>query len=320
MRPIIRIAGVTLIAAAGLLGLAETTVASSISISSCKPTFTAGKAGATYTVKAALTAGAGADCIHVTAPGVTIDLGGFTLTGKPKSGTHPTGIVILPKAAGALITTTTTGGSITGFATGIVDEASSARIENLSVADNTTTGIEIMGTGSGSTPFVDGSVVADNIIDGNGNYGVYMQDTIHCMVDRNNQISDSADIGVWIKNTASAAVLADNVVSWNQLNEIGGTRIEVGYTGVPSTCSTIAGASAGNIIANNSVPFDPGANSLYGIGVECDSAVEDTVYGNDVGSGAGTADDLFDGNTSPPCDSDRWAGNTFASSNQSCIN
>jgi len=318
MRPIIRIAGVTLIAAAGLLGPARASAASSTPISSCKTTFIAGKAGASYTVTASLTAAAGADCIHVTAPGVTIDLAGFTLTGKPKSGKGGTGILIMPKAGGAFITTTKTGGSITGFTTGIVDKASSARIENLSISDNTTTGIEIVGTGSGATPFVDGSVVAGNLINGNGKYGVYMQNTTHCIVDRNAQISDSTDIGVWIQNTSSTAVLADNVVSWNELNEIGGTRIEIGSTGNPPNCSSAA-PSAGNIIANNSVPFDVSANSLYGIGVECDTAVEDTVYGNDVGPGAGTTDDLFDGNLTPPCDADVWAGNRFATSNQSCI-
>jgi len=54
-----------------------------ISITSCNPTFTASKVGATYVVSAALAAAPGADCIDVAVPGVTINLNSMGLLGSP---------------------------------------------------------------------------------------------------------------------------------------------------------------------------------------------------------------------------------------------
>jgi hypothetical protein len=284
-----------------------------ISISSCNPTFIANKPGATYAVAAALTAASGKDCIDITAVGVTVDLAGYTATGV--SGGNGVDI----KAVGAHVTSSVAGGGITGFSVGVLDTASSARIENLGIANNSTAGVEILGYGAGATPFVDGTVVASNNINGNGLYGVYMRNPTHCMVDRNSQISTSSKFGVWIQNTAATAVAADNVVSYNEPNQIGTARIEVGFTGVPGTCSTKA-PSVGDIIANNLLPFDATGNSMFGIALECNTGNSDSVFHNTVGPGAGVVDDLFDGTIAPACDSNTWGLDVFGTHNQACAN
>jgi hypothetical protein len=282
-----------------------------IAVTSCNPTFKAGRTGATYVVAGALAAAAGKDCIDVTAPGVTIDLAGFTLTGAGGGN----GVNI--KKAGATVTTSVAGGGITGFSVGVLDTASSARIEGLGIYNNSVAGVEIIGSGTGASPFVDGTVVASNGINGNGTYGVYLRNTTHCMVDRNTQISSSSGYGVWIQNTVSPAPLADNVVSSNEMNLIGFARIEVGNTGKPAACSG-GPASIGNIIANNDLPFDATGNSAYGIGLECNTGTNGFVFHNTVGPGAGTIDDLFDGNAA--CDANIWGLDVYGTHNQACAN
>ncbi|MGH7813868.1 MAG: hypothetical protein ACREQI_07685 [Candidatus Binataceae bacterium] len=325
MRTFPRLPVIVSIASALMLGLGAGN-ATATNIKSCATkTFKAKTPGATYKLTAGQTVAAATDCIHVTAPGVTIDLAGFTITGHNGKAN---GIVIMPKAVGASIVSSTSGGTITGFDTGILDQASSARIEGLSITNNTTAGVVVSGppSVSGTPPIIDGSVIAGNLITGNGQYGVELASTTHCMVDRNSQIggsygivSGNTDIGVWIANASGAQLTADNVVSWNELIEIGGSRIEAGASANPASCSGSASAATlGNIIANNSLPLDAD-NSQYGIALQCNSAEDTAVLANDVPFGAGAIDDLFDGNTSPPCGSNFWGANTFGTSNQSCI-
>lgn len=266
----------------------------------------------------------------MTAPGVTVNLNGFTLTGSGGNG-----VAILPKAVGAWITSSTSGATITGFDIGVLDEASSARIENLTISSNSNTGVEVAGSGSGAEPLVDGSVIAGNLIQGNGNYGVYLQNTKHCLVDRNEQISGISGsvtkVGVWVQNTytppsGAPPVMADNVITWNELNLISDTRIDVGYTGSANATCTPPVAypppSEGDVIADNQVPNDTTGNGLFGIGLECLTGEDDAVHGNDAAS-SGTTDDLYDGNV-PSCDGNVWSGNTFSTANLSvtptCIN
>jgi Right handed beta helix region len=274
---------------------------SAITIPSCNPTFTAGVPGGVYTVTAPLVAAPGANCINVTAPGVTIDLNGFTLTGS-----GGIGVDIFPAATGAYIyAPLTVGGTITGFATGISDAGSSARIEQLGITRNTVTGVELVG--------VDGSIVVTSAITSNGQYGVYLQNTTNCLVQRNTQISSNGKIGVWIQNTSTTTSTGDNVIAVNELNANGLTGIEVGYTGIPPNCVTGPKPSTGNLIVDNLLPS---LNGQYGIALECNTATDNLVTDN-TATASGTIDDLFDGNAA--CDANVWKGDTFATRNQGCI-
>jgi len=274
---------------------------SAINIATCSPTFVAGTPGGVYTVTAPLVAAPGTNCINVTAPGVTINLNGFTLTGS-----GGIGVDIFPPATGAYIyAPAAAGGVITGFATGISDAGSSARIEHLDITHNTMTGVELIG--------VDGSVVVSNSITYNGQYGVYLMNTNDCLVKRNTQISNNGKIGVWIQNTSTTVSNGDNVVFANELNMNGLTGIEVGFTGIAPTCATGVNPSTENLIVDNSLPS---INGQYGIALECNTATDNFVTDN-AAAGSGTIDDLFDGN--PACDANTWKGDAFATHNQACV-
>jgi len=270
-------------------------------IASCNPTFVAGAPGGVYTVTAPLVPAAGANCINVTAPGVTINLNGFTLTGV-----GGIGVDIFPAAAGAYIyAPAAVGGTITGFATGINDAGSSARIEQLGITHNTVTGVELVG--------VDGSIVVTSAITNNGQYGVYLQNTTNCLVQRNTQISSNGRIGVWVQNTSNAVSTGDNVIAVNELNANGFAGIEVGFSGTPPNCVVGPKPSTGNLIVDNTLPS---LNGQYGIALECKTATDNLVTDNNARA-SGIVDDLFDGN--PACDANVWKGDVFATSNQACV-
>ncbi|HVN63634.1 MAG TPA: hypothetical protein VMT58_03270, partial [Candidatus Binataceae bacterium] len=64
-----------------LLGISGYAAAAPAKIKSCTKIFKASSAGRAYELTADLAPTSNADCIHVTAPGVTIDLAGHTITG-----------------------------------------------------------------------------------------------------------------------------------------------------------------------------------------------------------------------------------------------
>ena len=280
-------------------------MASTISITSCNPTFTAGTTGATYTVTANLAPAANASCIVVSVPGITVNLNKFTLTG---AGTVPgTGIVIQAAATGAHIV----GGTITGFTTGILDSASSTLLEGLTVKANLGSGVT-MRAGNGS-------VLATSSITGNGGSGVYLLNTRDDIVNHNVAISGNGTAGpgygVWIQNSASTTLSYDNVVAANTFGT-GGPQLAAIWVGVsnnaPLTCgTTVAPSSANVIVGNQSINGD----AAVGIGLECGSSTSNIVTDN---SASGNVSfDLFDGNLS--CDANSWLADVFGTANQTCV-
>lgn len=280
-------------------------MASTISIASCNPTFTAGTPGATYAVTANLTPATGANCIVVSAAGVTVNLNKFSLTG---TGTVPgTGIVIQAAAAGAHIV----GGTITGFTTGILDSASSTLLEGLTVKANLGSGV-IMRAGNGS-------VLATSSITGNGANGVYLLNTRDDVVNHNVGISGNGTAGpgygVWIQNSAATTLSYDNVVAANTFGT-GGPQLAAIWVGVsnnaPLTCgTTVAPSSANVIVGNQSINGD----AAVGIGLECGSSTSNIVTDNT--ASGNVSFDLFDGNVS--CDANSWVADVFGTANQTCV-
>jgi hypothetical protein len=275
-----------------------------ISIASCNPTYTAGTAGGSYIVTANLAPASGANCIMVTAPGVTINLNHFTLTGTGAG----IGIVIGPPAIGTHVV----GGTITGFSTGILDSASSALLEALTIRANAGNGV-LMKTANGS-------VLASSSITGNGANGVYLLNTRDGIVEYNKQISGNGatgpGYGVWIQNNASSTLSYDNIIAANTFGDGGPQRASI-WVGVSAnallTCGTAGAPSSGNIIVDNQ---NINANGAVGIGLQCTSATNNTVTNNHTVTGNATFD-LFDGNTT--CGENSWVADTFGTSNQSCI-
>ncbi len=305
---VLTVVALVLLAPIGLNRLPNSVLAAAppaISIASCNPTFTAGTAGGSYTVTANLTPAAGANCIVVSAPGVTINLNHFTLTGTGAA----VGINIGSAAVGAHIA----GGTITGFATGIIDSASSALMEGLTIRANTGNGVTMK--------TANGSVLASSSITGNGVNGVYLLNTRYGTVEYNTQISGNgtsgAGYGVWIQNNNATATLSyDNIVAGNNFGS-GGQQLASVWVGIsanaPLTCGTTGAPSTGNVIVDNQ---NINGNAVVGIGLQCTTATNNSITDNRAVTGNASFD-LFDGNTT--CDGNTWLADTFGTSNQSCI-
>jgi hypothetical protein len=282
-----------------------------IAIASCNPTFIANVAGGSYVVTANLVPAPGQPCILVTAPGVTLNLNGHTLTGNPAAAGPGIGIDILAAAAGAHVSGP---GTITAFSTGIVDNANSALLESLTIRANLGDGVLMSG--------VDGSVLDSSAMTANGANGVHLLNTKDCIVKYNTQISGNGTAGpgygVWIEDTVAGASL-DNIVAANVFGIVAAPQPELAGIWVgasanaPLACGVVAPASTGNIIvANKNINL----NAVVGIGLECPSATNNTVTDNHAaGNGAF---DLFDGN--PACDANSWVADVFGTKNQACVN
>lgn len=107
------------------------------------------------------------DCIRVSADVVSIDLAGFTieLTGGPAPATA--GIRNIDPGAGFADGLSVRGGTITGFASGILIEGGIGhRIERVSAIGNTVEGIRI--EFGGFPPQGIANMIKDNVIVGNG--------------------------------------------------------------------------------------------------------------------------------------------------------
>ena len=304
--PVFTIAALILVGPIGLIRVQTSVLAAhppSIPITSCNPTFTAGTAGGSYIVTANLAPAAGANCIVVSAPGVTINLNHFTLTGTGSA----IGIDIQAAGTGAHVV----GGTVTGFTTGILDNASSALLEGLTVRGNTGNGV-FMKTANAS-------VLGTSSITGNGANGVYLANTRDGIVEYNTQISGNGasgpGYGVWIQNNSSATLSYDNIVAGNNFGN-GGTQLAAVWVGAstnaPLTCVATSAPSTGNIIVGNQ---NMNTNAVVGIGLECAAATKSTVSDNH--AAANVSFDLFDGNTT--CDANSWVADVFSTDNQACV-
>jgi parallel beta-helix repeat protein len=266
--------------------------------------FVANKPGTLYIVVNDLMAkSTSGDCIDVTAPGVTVDLNGHTLTGN---GTGAgAGINIMAQGTGAHITSSLPGGTITAFGTGVRDLASSALIENLVVSGNLAAGIHLSS--------VDGSAVDANFVNNNLRYGIYLEDTTNCVVQHNAQVSFNGNgtvgYGIWVQNSGNNLIIA------NELNKNFLAGIWVGFRdrGVRGSCPWTPSPSVDNVIANNG-PIN--TNGQVGIGLECGSANRNSVFNN-----TASGNSMFDGyDGNPSCDSNLWGLDHFAVvNNPACV-
>ena len=275
------------------------------SLTDCGPIATAGS----YVVAQNLTTASG-DCIDVQAPDVSLDLGGYTLSGNGSG----TGIRLLSGATGVYIHN----GTVTGFGTGVEDDAGGNLIEALQSLRNQESGVYFNGINNG----VSGSTVWRSTLSGNGRYGLYLSQS------QNNSaitdvISQNGVDGIWLQASSS------NLLSSNSVGGNGYAGILVGDAGdtlgtpPPSSCfgislpppGTPSPISANNIVAGN-VPLD--GNGTLGIGLQCGFAFQSIVANNtavDNGSSSGGFD-LYDGNGG--CGADTWRNNS-GMRNQDCI-
>ncbi len=277
------------------------------------------------------------DCIHVSVPGVTLNLGSAIISSSP-SATADIGIHVLANAAGAVVKGTLNApATVMGFTNGIRIDAPSATIENL-IAQNNSVGIRITGGSAyGSALTVHNSSVTGILISGPapGPYltGVSVDSTrgfagielngVHGAFLTNLTVTTSQTYGVWLL-ASSRNVIANFSVSRNTSAGIYLGCFRTGGT-LGKACTTVPPPppSNGNILTSVNDPSTadgPSASDqAYGVAIDAGS-VGNRIVGI---QGSGNGNNLFgadalDGN--PNCGSNVWTGNQFAiASPSTCI-
>jgi hypothetical protein len=269
------------------------------------------------------------DCIHVTVPGVTLDLGSATISSSP-SAVADIGVWVLANAAGAVVKGTLNApATVTGFTNGIRIDAPSVTLENvvaqsntvgiritggsaygsaLAVHDSSETGILISGTAPG--PYMTGISVDSTLgfagIELNGVRGAFLT---------NLTVTTSQTYGVWLL-ASSRNVIANFSVSRNTYAGIYlGCFRSGGILG--KACTTVPPPlpSNGNILTSVGDPSSADGPSqpdqAYGVAIAAGNVGNRIVGVGGSGNGNGTFGvDALDGN--PNCGSNLWNGNQFA--------
>ncbi len=177
----IKTLGQGMLVAIAVLGLAGAVSAAPKSISSCKTIDEPGS----YLVTKNLTATG--DCLVVAAPNVTLDLGGYVLSGN---GTGK-GIWVLPAGRGAVIRN----GTVTDFAGGIL-AGGDTTVDQIRANDNTVYGIFV------ST----GSTVRNSMASNNVEWGLKLTCPSSAI---GNVVTDNVDVNVITNNPG--CVFSQNV-------------------------------------------------------------------------------------------------------------
>jgi parallel beta-helix repeat protein len=255
-------------------------------VSACGPLSTPGS----YALTANLGPVAGT-CLIISAPHVTLDLAGHTVTGM-KLGTSA-GIEIVPGARYATVESTQPGGAILAFHAGVQDYADLAVIKgpDLMLADNAGAGVYLYR--------VVGSVVEGAQLDGNGYFGANV-DLSRGVVLQSNQVEGNATYGIWAQSSSASRFVQDLVVN-------------SGLAGIYLGCSYTANLqeigcrpSDGNLIAGNILT----GNGPFGI------AIADESLGNRIDGNRASADaraGLWDENAGcagPSAPPNSWLKNT----------
>jgi len=291
----------------------------------------------------------------IAADNVTLDLAGFTVSGKGPAAANAPGI-LFRNVKGSTVQK----GTVAHFGAGVAITGGSANVvQNVTVADN---------VGPADGDFGDGIVItdsADNRIQGN-------------TVQRNGPYSGISVVGASTGNDIRQNVVTDNNMlpgdpsagrqdmgirlegpAANKNKITGNTVTGSGADGIVvlATCADATAGCAGtppneqneitaNMSHNNGTsgrgdgirlfavpqPVAPAHNTIadnvadnnktHGVSIDANGAAnpgppENTVTGN---SGHGNGEfDGFDGNTAPACGTNTWSGNSFGTVNQPCV-
>ena len=319
--------------------------------------------GAVITVNTTLTADVG-PCnqggLVVSGNGITLDLGGHTVFGKPRLGD---GVgILLDHVTGSRVTD----GTVSSFDAGVevlggrsnsvdgiaaknnVGGAKSDRnlgdgITVQQSSDNTITSNTVSGNGpfsgisvvdDAANPSVgsDANVISGNVVVGNNiaatgvpvnqDDGIRIEgpNATNTTVESNrvdgsglDGIAVFADQGTGFANTGTQVI--SNTISGNGFNSFvqrkGNGIILFGAPTNPAIHGADSTLLQGNSDTNNA------GNGIAVLSLS-NTITSNVATGNDAYPGV-TAWDLQDANTSPPCDSNTWSGNTFGTRNQGCI-
>ncbi|MGA3220480.1 MAG: right-handed parallel beta-helix repeat-containing protein [Acidimicrobiales bacterium] len=256
-----------------------------------------------------------ANCLVVTAPHVTLNLEGHTITGiwtkstssgLPVAYPYEIGVLIEPTAVGTKVETTVPGAAVDNFTDGIVDQANRAVITGpgLLVDDNAGFGVSLHDA--------TGSVVRKLVIDDSNGAGIGLQLSTGAIL-RGNMIGSAQIYGIWDQASTGAQIVN------NDVGASGTAAIYLGCSDTADLQDLSCGSSSGSEIEHNDL-LD---NGDYGIAI-ADENLDNSVQGNTV-AGDKTYD-LEDenagceGGVTPPGNS--WSDNTGTANqttSSSCI-
>ena len=284
------------------------------------------KSEGTYILSNSLTLSTPGDCIHISASNVTLDLGGFTITGQPgqSSTLSGIGIWILPGTSGVSVigtgSTSTSANAISQFQIGIEVDGANAAVEDVE-ADYNQAGIKFNAPGAfgsnltaqfnekngiAALPSAVAPYLTNLFADANQGSGVKLNGTkggFLAVV----EASSNAGYGVWLSG-ASYNTLADFTLSKNTWAGVYLGCYKYGELG--KACPAGSHQSSDNIIT--SVSTDPSNVSAgvgtpsYGIAINVGNS-----YNRVIGVTASNSptDDAIDENAN--CGTDLWLNNTF---------
>ena len=256
------------------------------------------------------------DGIVIGAHDVTLNLGGHSVTG---TGTG-SGILVSTFSRAHVLN-----GTVTGFSDGVVTRLSFDNVfEALVVKENQATGILLTlggdnqvrrnivtangGNGIGSAA-AGGNVIESNVVHGNAGAGVFLgRRSLNFASGRNrvagNTIAENGGDGVFVSNFNSHNQILGNLVASNR-----GDGVQISVFSGDQCCNLIQGnvirgnAENGVLILGNR-PFPAPPSSLNRV-------LTNTAVGNG-------AYDLAD--ETPGCGDNVWAGNSYGTRNQPCVN
>jgi len=277
------------------------------------------------------------DCLRVSVPGVTLDLGSTTISSSPSS-VPSVGVHVMLNAVGAVVSGALNApATVTGFTTGIEIDAASVTLENLTaqangvgiqikggsaygsglaVHDSSRTGILINGPAPG--PYLTGVSVDSTLgfagVELNGVHGAFLT---------NLTVTGSATYGVWLR-ASSRNVIANFSVSHNTSAGIYlGCFRSGGLLGKACTMVPPPPPSNGNILASVGDPSSADGPSqpdqAYGVAIAAGNIGNRIVGIEGSGNGNGSFGlDAIDGNLN--CGTNLWTANQFAiASPSTCI-
>ena len=256
------------------------------------------------------------NCLVVTAPNVTLNLEGHTISGvwttKSTSGLpgvppisfYQIGILIEPKAVGTKVESTVPGAAVDNFSDGILDQANRAVITGpgLLVDDNAQFGVSLHD--------VTASVVRKLVVNASNGVGIGLQLSTGAIV-RGNMIGAAQVYGIWDPTSTGTQIVNDDV------DASGTAGIYLGCSLTADLQDLSCGASSGTEIEHNDL-LD---NGEFGIAI-ADESLDNSVQGNTV-AGDKTYDledenTGCDGGVTPPGNS--WSGNTGTASQTTSAN
>ena len=277
------------------------------------------------------------DCLRVSVPGVTLDLGSTTISSSPSS-VPSVGVHVMLNAVGAVVSGALNApATVTGFTTGIEIDAASVTLENLTaqangvgiqikggsaygsglaVHDSSRTGILINGPAPG--PYLTGVSVDSTL----GSAGIELNG-VHGALLTNLTVAGSSTYGVWLR-ASSRNVIANFSVSHNTSAGIYlGCFRSGGLLGKACTMVPPPPPSNGNILASVGDPSSADGPSqpdqAYGVAIAAGNIGNRIVGIEGSGNGNGSFGlDAIDGNLN--CGTNLWTANQFAiASPSTCI-